>query len=292
MIYLRISDLLLSPPVTQISTDWQVATDRQFTAITASSIGDTVNLSAILIDVRLDPAIPYYARSRVLLSTGYTAWSNIDIFTPSSVSDASINAPIPCLVSLPSITMSGGVSNVGLIGSYIDITGVSTTTGSAHLSTTYVIESMTGMPVWNVDKEVPGKTHMLIPANVLQPGTAYRLRVMLHTDSNDTSQIITVTFKTESRTSGLVLNTLGNVSPNTNMAINVSIATGVTSSTGSLYAITSGVSRLVGTYAGTGVNGSVITIPAADLHPVTKYLLRVNTSDPSIWEQMVFVTTP
>jgi len=291
MIYLRISDLFLSPPVTHVSTDWQVASDQQFNTIVASSIGDKVNLSAILLDVRLDPAIQYYARSRVLLSTGYTAWSNIDIFTPTNVADSSVNAPVPCLVSLPNISIDGGGA-VGLIGSYINITGVSTTTGASHVSTTYVIETLSGIPVWNVDREMVGKTHMLIPANILQPGTAYRLRVMLHTDSNDTSQVVTETFLTETRTHGLVMNKLADVKPNVDMVIVASVTPGITATAGALYSIINGVSRLVGTYPGAGVKSNVITIPAASLHPVTKYLLRVNTSDPKIWDQLTFVTTP
>jgi len=291
MIYLRTTDLLLSAPVTHTSTDWQVATDLQFTNIISQSIGDRVNLSSILFDVRLDSSIKYYARSRVLLSTGYTAWSNIDIFTPTNITDSGVNAPIPSLVTLPTISITGGPDAVSLLNAVITVGGVSTTAGAAHTSTTYLIEDMNGLCVWNSDRDAAGKLSKNIPVGVLSANTLYRLRVLVHVESQDTSQLCTYTFRTVDRTHGLVIPSLASVPPTANLVVDVNIQYGITHANGLLYSITNGKATLVGTYNGAGANSNIITIPAASLKPLQTYLLHIDTSNASIWDQRTFTTT-
>jgi len=48
---------------------------------------------------------------------------------------------------------------------------------------------------------------------------------------------------------------------------------------------------LIGSYPGTGINTTTIVVPAVDLHPSTMYVMRVTTSDPTIWTQIRFSTT-
>jgi len=291
MIYLRITDLLLSPPVTHTSTDWQVADDLQFTNIIAESIGDVTNRSSILFDVRLSSTTKYYARSRVLLSTGYTAWSNIDIFTPSDITDSGVNAPIPSLVTLPTISITGGPSAVTLMNPVITLGSISTTNGAQHMSTTYLIEDMNGAPVWLSAKDVPGKTSKTIPIGKLTENTMYRLRILVHVDSEDTSQLCTYTFKTENRTHGLVISSLASISPIVDKVIDVNIQYGITYANATLYSMLNGNATLAGTYNGAGANSNIITIPATSLKPLSTYLLHISTNDASIWDQKLFTTT-
>jgi len=291
MIYLRMTDLLLSPPITHISTDWQVASDLKFTTILAQSIGDTVNLSTMLFNNPLDSATKYYARGRVLLSTGYTAWSNIDIFTPTDVGLGTTHAPLPSLVTIPQITLTNSGLNVPTYGAVIKISPVDTLGSAAHESTSYVIEDSTGIPVWSSLYNVDDKSTKVIPPDVLMPNSMYRLRVMVHVDSRDTAQLVTNTFKTETRTKGLLMGGLTKVDPNVPLTVDITPDVTVTGVVAILYAIINGTLTQVTTYTATGVMGNIITVPSAALKPNTQYLLRVNTADPAIWDHRSFTTT-
>jgi len=291
MIYLRMTDLLLSPPVTHISTDWQVASDLQFTTIIAQSLGDTVNLSTMLFNNPLDPEIKYYARGRVLLSTGYTAWSNIDIFTPEDVGSGTTHAPLPSLVTIPQIALTNSGLDVPTYGAVINISPVDTLGSAAHESTSYVIEDSNGIPVWSSLYNVDNKSTKVIPPDVLIPNSLYRLRVLVHVDSRDTAQLVTTTFKTETRTQGLLMGGLTKVDPNASLTVDITPDVTVTGVTAILYANINGTLTQVATYTATGAMGNIITVPSAALKPNTKYLLRVNTSNPAIWDHRSFTTT-
>jgi len=290
MIYLRITDLLLSPPVTHINTDWQVSSNMQFTNITVQSLGDTTNLTSILFDTPLDPAIKYYARSRVLLSTGYTAWSNIDIFTPQNVPDNTINAPLPSLVSLPAITITGNGNNVPIFGTTINIAPVSTLGGANHKSTSYVLEDIDGKVVWKSLYNVKDRNKKVIPPYIMLPSTIYRIRILIHTDSNDSSQVLTTTIKTAARSKGLIINNLEGSLSTADLHVDIMSSSSISGIVGTLYSIINDQTSVVGTYTAGGVASNVITVPAASLRPATKYIIRIATSDPSIWDQKVFNT--
>ena len=291
MIYLRTTDLLLSNGITHTSTDWQVADDLQFTNIIAQSIGDNINLSSILFDVRLSSSIKYYARSRVLLSTGYTAWSNIDIFTPQNITDSGVNAPIPSLVTLPTISITGGPNNVTLMNPVITLGSISTTNGAQHMSTTYLIEDMSGNPIWVSARDTSSKISKTIPLGKLSANTMYRLRILVHVDSEDTSQLCTYTFKTQDRTHGLIIPSLASISPTVNLILDVNVQYGITFANSKLYSMVNREATLVGNYNGAGVNHNIITIPASALKPLSTYLLHIDTNNASIWDQRIFTTT-
>ena len=82
MVTLKIIDANISPGVEWLATDWILATDLLFKDIVNESLEDKVNIKSITFDDVLDPAIKYYAKARILLSTGYTIESNEDIFLP------------------------------------------------------------------------------------------------------------------------------------------------------------------------------------------------------------------
>jgi len=289
MIYLQITDLKLSPPVTHTYTDWEVASDLQFTNIIASSLGDTTNLTSIYLDTALDPALKYYARARMLLSVGYTAWSNINIFQPDNVNDSTVNLPLPSIVTIPSVSV-GDVNNVSIEKATIAITGVDTLGGATHETTTYVLETLSGKLVWESRDNYNNKLAIDIPPYIMQPNRVYRLRVLVKTDSRDTSQVVTTTFKTETRTSGLIMSSLDSVYVNTILGVDVAPLANVTSYVGELYAIVNESAVLIGSYTATGTLGTLIEIPAGTMKPSTRYVLRINTSDPLIWDHYDFIT--
>jgi len=291
MIYLQISDLLLTAPVSHTSTDWQVSTDLKFANISAQSIGDKTNLTSMLFNLPLDPAIQYYARARVLLTTGYTAWSNIDIFTPQDVISGSNSSPLPSLVSVPSMTITNAGNRAPIFNTNINISTVQTLGGATHLATSYVVEDMGGSPVWCSLHNIKEKNGIAIPPTIMNLNTAYRIRVMVHVDSFDTSQLITQTIITENRTAGLIMTRLDKLIPTKDLVIDVSAQPGVTSAVGTVYVIMNDRLHQVGVYNGSGVSSLLITIPSAVLNPNSKYIIRVTTNNPNIWDQQVFTTT-
>ena len=133
--------------------------------------------------------------------------------------------------------------------------------------------------------------HKFIPHTALEPNTVYRLRIMVHSDSLDTAQLVTKTIKTESKTNGLIMTTLDTVSPNVPLVVDLTPNVGITRVTAVLYAIVNNTHVRASAAVGVGVASSIIEISAADLKPSTEYLLRVNTADPLIWDQRSFTTT-
>lgn len=290
MIYLHLSDLLLTPPVTHTSTDWQVARDLQFTQIEVESIGDVNNLTSKMFDNALDPELKYYARARLLLSTGYTAWSNIDIFTPQDIIDESVHMSLPSIVTLPVISITNNGIDVPLYSTSVSIVSVNSYGAAKHEATSYILEDIDNNVVWSLLQSTDYKLGVDIPADVMAPNSVYRMRIIIHTDSSDTSQVVTTTFKTESRTVGLIMTGTDNVDSTVDLSVDVATENGATGINATLYAYINRVMTQVNTYVGSGVNSNIILIPAADLKPATKYILRVNTDDAGTWDQRVFTT--
>jgi len=290
MIFLRISDLLLSPPVTHTLTDWQVASDLQFANIVSQSIGDHVNLTSILLETPLDPAIKYYARGRVLLSTGYTAWSNIDIFQPQDVGLNNPHVSLPSLVTVPAISVTNNGVDVPTLNTTITVGSIDTLGGAKHQSTSYVLEDMSGKAIWNSLYDVADRQSKVIPAGIMGPNTLYRVRVMVHADSGDTSQVVTLTMKTESRTKGLIITGLNNIDSSVNTTVDVKPEAGVSGISATLYTVANTKMSTVNTYTATGALSNIITLLATDLRPSTTYILRINTNNASTWDQRLFTT--
>ena len=142
MVTLRIVNLDLGPSVTHKATDWDVATDPLFKDIILTSREDDKNLTFISFNETLDPTKKYYARARALLSTGYTAWGNIDVFTPYDINDIEIDIERPSLVTAPIITTNFDPNHHPLALFSINFTGFSTTTSATLESTSVIIKDI------------------------------------------------------------------------------------------------------------------------------------------------------
>ncbi|MBW2187780.1 MAG: hypothetical protein JRG71_15780, partial [Deltaproteobacteria bacterium] len=71
------------------STDWQVATDSNFTAIVFESLADATNLTSIAV-VGLGSDTQYYARVRYHGSTLVSDWSAMSAFTTSAIVEGAV----------------------------------------------------------------------------------------------------------------------------------------------------------------------------------------------------------
>jgi len=196
MVTLRIVNLDLGPSVDHISTDWDVATDPLFEDIILTSREDKDNLRFIVFDETLDPTKKYYSRARTLLSTGYTAWGNIDTFTPYDINDIEIDIERPSLVTAPIITTDFDPNHHPLGLFNINFTGFATTTSATHESTTIIIEDINNKVVFNSIDDKYNKTQLKVFNFVLLPNTIYRVKAYFKSTSGDYSNISTKTIVT------------------------------------------------------------------------------------------------
>jgi hypothetical protein len=197
---------------------------------------------------------------------------------------------MPALVTLPHVSITGGHDHVSIMNAAITIASITTTGEATHESTSYLIETLSGLPVWESKRDVAGKEYKIIPPNILSANTMYRLRVLVNVTSNDSSQLSTLTFKTESRLHDLIINNLDNANSANDLVVDVLDGPDFSSVSGQLFTEVNRVTEFISNYYGTGVNHNIITIPSSVLNPATKYILRISTSNPAIWDQRQFVT--
>ena len=119
---------------THLSTDWQVATDSEFTAVVAESLGNTTNLTSWTVPSNLTPNTIYYVRVRHKSATYTSSWSNTANFTTLNVSvvTPTITAPIAEATDVlvtPTIT----TSNYSFVGG-----------SETHISTDWEIATDSG----------------------------------------------------------------------------------------------------------------------------------------------------
>jgi hypothetical protein len=200
MVVLHINELLIEPNTTISSIDWEVSTTQDFAldSIIASSYLDTVNKTSIIFENNLDPSLEYYARARALLSTGYTVWGNIDIMTPTFISDLDMAVVIPSLISTPVLISNSDVNNHDVSLFNLSVTGYNTYGPSVLESTSWFIEDMFGNIVWESLNNRFDKESINVNSILLKSKTLYRAHAIFNTNSGDTSRIATYSFVTSS----------------------------------------------------------------------------------------------
>lgn len=188
MVVIRITDLDIPTGVTHLATDWQIATDELFSNVIIESLDDQTNLTSITFNDSLDPDDRYYARARVLLTTGWTIWGNIDIFIIEDVFDTDDNLDMPGVITPPTITTDSDVNNHIPSLFNISVSGFSTTGTGSHHATSYFIVDLDGKYIWSDVYDEINKDTILIDEIILEPGKVYLIKAMLHSTSGDTSQ--------------------------------------------------------------------------------------------------------
>ena len=191
MIISRITDLDLPAGVTHVATDWQIADDLLFSNIVVESNYDKTNLTYIVFPDKLDPEVKYYGRARVLLSTGYTEWGNIDVFIPKDINEITVDYDFPSLVSLPVISTDSDLNNhkptmFTITASNYGVVGTGT-----HTATTWLVTDINDNIVWSSIYDINNIDTIDFTKRILKENEIYKIKVMFHSSSNDTSQIAT-----------------------------------------------------------------------------------------------------
>ena len=287
-IYLRSTDLALSENVTLISTDWQVATDISFSpdSIVEETLGDTVNTTTKMYPTVLDPGKKYYARCRMLLSTGYTAWGNIDVFTPEDVDDSDLALDIPTVVMHPTITTNSDPANHARFGITISVSGFSVVGNSDLESVTYIIETIDGEHVWSSIDNSFNKESIDVLGYILKPDTGYVIKAQFKSTTGDYSQLASLPIVTESQGRNRVLTNLYSMTPSSNNDITIAQIVGAKRVTYTLYSMSDKAEQI---WTATKSSGDIYNavLPSGLLKDNNKYLLSV-TSDvfptPSLYQ--------
>ena len=195
MILCKIIDAELPSGVTHLGTDWQVATDVHFGTenIIAEFVNSTTYLDYCLFTSQLELDKTYYGRARRLLSTGYTVWSNIEMFTADDVSDILRNDNMPTTVSMPIISTNMGdyknhyptlfIINADEFGVYGNAT---------HESTDWIVTDLFDNIIFTSANDTVNLTSLSItPDNlILDDGAIYMFIARFNTSSSDSSQFV------------------------------------------------------------------------------------------------------
>ena len=279
-ISLRATDLALSGNVTLISTDWQVATDMSFSpeSMVEETLGDTVDTIVKMYPTILDPDIKYYARCRMLLSVGgYTAWGNIDIFTPDDVDDSDVALDIPTVVMHPTITTNSNPTNHARFDITISVSGFSVIGNSDLESVSYLIETVDGQHVWSSIDNIFHTDSITVTGHILKPDTAYVIKAQFKSTTGDYSQLASLPIVTESQGRNAVLTNLYSMTPGSSNDITIAGILGANTITYTLYSMIGGTHQLWTTTKSSGDIYNAV-LPSGLLKDNDKYLLEVTSN--------------
>lgn len=204
MVVLRINNTDLPTGWSHTATDWQISTSVNFSNILVSSMNDSVNLTTIVFNNNLELGVKYYGRARMLLNTGFTEWSNIDVFTPKDIDEVSLLMDIPSIITAPTLRskydLNAHPSKHFTI--YVN-NGFSTLGNATHESTSWIIEDDTGKPIWSSFNDKENLLSLTITGN-LALNKVYRIHASLHGTNGDSSQYGTITFYTSDSSNFLI----------------------------------------------------------------------------------------
>jgi len=192
MFVMVVSDLDLGPDVQHKSTDWQIALDPLFKNVILESLNDSENKLIKIFNEPADPRKKYYGRSRILLSTGYTEWSNIDVFYAEDVDELDALADIPSRASSYVLTTDSDVNNHVPTLFTMSIPQPSIDGTATHVATNWFIENMNGDIIWKKLKS-DNKLSILVDDLILKPNQVYRLRASVVLSSGDVSNVTSIT---------------------------------------------------------------------------------------------------
>jgi len=286
---IRIKELALRDDVDHLATDWEISTTLAFNNIVASSMADTVNKTSITFNMPFNPNIKYFARARALLTTGYTTFGNLDVFIPEQVNDIGNSDDLPTRVSIPLLETDSDVSEHDITLFNIKVSGFSVIGTADHSATTWLIEDINGLPIWSRVSEEIDKKNILVDDVILKNDTLYRIKVMFHTSSGDTSQVVTKTIKTVKYCNIELAQYLDNVDVNQHTVLEIGAIEGATQYTWEILYVERG---LVSDIWSSITEVRTTTIPAYLLEQSNTYVLRIKDNLNNIWKYFTFSTEP
>lgn len=289
MVVLRLTELTLDSQVEHLATDWQVSTTLAFNNVILESIEDYDNKSSISFSSVLDPNRQYYARARALLSTGYTVWGNLDVFTPTNVYDLDKVNDIPSRVSIPVLNTSSDPKNHDASLFTLTVSGFDVVGNATHLSTSWFIEKFNGDVVWSKIKDELHKESINVNDLVLEDNEVYRIKAMFHSTSNDSSQLATKTIHVRNNT-GVTLSTeLAQINVHNDTTLRVFPSVDLETVEWEILFINNELITTV--WSATEINSKLTTTLLADtLKENTLYLLRIKSNVSDSWKYYPFFT--
>jgi len=290
MIIAKILNLKLSENVTHDATDWQISTDILFNNIVAESIEDHDNKTSISFDQDTDVKIKYYGRARLLLSTGYTKWSNIDVFIPVYTSSIVDNMDQPTVVPVPMITTDSPQNTHVNTGFIISATGFGEIGSATHVVTDWWIEDIDGYVIWEHLDSTSNLNYIVVDDIILKQDRIYRIRVSFGSSSNDKSQTATYTINTGSNKEILLITNLISIDYQEELNLEISYIAGIDEVSWSIKEITQ--NGLVNIWNSSTIgNGKFTTTVAPNiLSENRKYILMIKTNNNDAYFTQPFST--
>jgi len=258
MIISRITDLDLPTGVTHVATDWQIADDLLFSNVVVESNYDQTNLTYIVFPDKLDPEVKYYGRARVLLSTGYTEWGNIDVFIPKDINNIAVDYDFPSLVSLPVVSTDSDLNNHKPTMFTITASGYGVIGTGTHTATTWLVTDINDNIVWSSIYDINNIDTIHFTKRILKENEIYKIKVMFHSSSNDTSQLATKMIhvnKADPRV--ILLNSLNNIDKTTDNTLSIKFIN-------LLDQVDWKISEIVDEYENVVFNSTVTSVPKTD----------------------------
>ncbi len=287
MVVLRIKELELDDQTDHLATDWEVSRTISFNDVVLRSLEDYSNKTSIVFNEILDPNIKWYARARALLSTGYTTWGNLDVFTPKNINDLDQNEDMPSRVATPTITTDSNTTNHDSTLFTINATGFSVVGTATHLATSWFIEDINNNIIWSKLNDETNKTSILVNNTLLKSNSIYRIKAIFHSTSNDASQISTLTIKVAGGDEVEVLTYLDGLDYTVDNVITIANVVGLTNVDWEVISLDKNLSEIIW-------NNSTISnytiLPANKLKDSTRYLFRIKTNISNSWKYIPFFT--
>lgn len=274
MILCKITDAELPAGVTHLGTDWQVSSTLHFDdgTVIAESINNPIFLTHMVFNNTLDVDKTYYGRARRLLSTGYTIWSNIDVFVPVDVTDILRVDNIPTAVSIPKLsTTCGDYINHAPSNFIFKADDFGVYGNATHESTDWIISDIEGNILLSSLADTTNLTTLSItPDNlVLKDNTPYLLKARFNATSKDSSQIATLVIFVNNSDRGDIV--VGNFTAADSTVDNKYTLFNILNLVSCLYTVKDINGNVVFTQTVTSSNPNSVTIPANTLQPNTYY---------------------
>ena len=293
MVILRILDLELSEGVEHISTDWEVSSTMSFSSKDLQSLNDKKNKNTIIFNEVLDPNIKWYARARALLSTGYTVWGNVFVFLPDQDTVIEVSNDLPSRIGVPQITTSSKQNSHDVSLFTITATGFEVLGNSTHTATSWIVEDIHSEVIWASIYDTSNLTSIDVANFILKSNTIYRIKVILHSTSNDSSPIGCYTIKTSNNEDISLITYLDWVDVKEPLEIRINRLDNVNKITWSVLSMIKGYSQLIKKYELEGPSAYRCTIDTSIFRSDELYMLKIETDNKNLGAKFIpFRTKP
>lgn len=201
IITLKLNNIDRASNLDWLYTNWEVTTSKNFDprTIVVKSYEDRVNKHAIYFEAKLVPGKRYYARAQVVTNKGAHEWSNLKTWVHKAYEDVEVLTDLPSRISSPDVTTDSNFKDHVPTGFHILCKEFGALGEAVHVATSYWIETLSGKVVWKRLRDEISKNKVLVDNIVLRHNTAYRVKAVFHSSSNNDSQVSTKTIFVNAR---------------------------------------------------------------------------------------------